>query len=521
MTQAVLEAEKQEAQVRLETSQTRPNDDISPAVYTMFIVVLTLAATAIRFYHLTDRSLWIDEGASYILTQLSWPKFFYAVRTCMAEMSFYYFVLRLWTYLGTSETALRSLSVLFSVATVPLIGLLGRKLYSRKAGVIAAAIFSFHAWNIHFAQEARSYPLLSLLVVISWLILIQIIEKPSIKYWAWFSVITVLECNTHFLGILNLAAQFVSLLFIFSSKEQYKQALRSAFWVFLGCIPAAMYIFQTRGQSIGWIQPTNESVVQEFIDNVTGWWSSGYEIFFFLGLLVPLSYIALKALVRNGRGWDSWTASVAPFGVLVPFFGLMLISIVHHAFLPRYLQFLIVPLALGVGYLCSQLSPRIWVISLILVSAFFLKPLPRYYREPSFYNIRGAVNYIAQRAQPTDAVYMWEPLTRPAFQYYAERTPGFPDIKFPKTADTFQIEDLWMRPDPYVTPGEMKAHDRIWVIYDFDMPAKEVGPVAYFYYVVAQTSGHKLKSQYHSQHVQVYEFVRDTPTSTPPVQSGN
>ena len=76
-------------------------------------------------------------------------------------------------------------------------------------------------------------------------------------------------------------------------------------------------------------------------------------------------------------------------------------------------------------------------------------------------------------------------------------------------------------PRSYVTPGEMKAHDRIWVIYDFDMPAKEVGPVAYFYYVVAQTSGHKLKSQYHSQHVQVYEFVRDTPTSTPPVQSGN
>jgi uncharacterized membrane protein len=181
MVQAALQEEQCQAGTlsRPVAPRLATKEDVSEGVYRAVLVLFTLAATFIRFYHLSDRSLWIDEGASYILTQVPWPKFFYALRTCMGEMGLYYFLLRLWSVFGTSEAAMRSFSVLLSIATVPLIGMLGKKLYSRKAGALAAAVFAVHVWGIYFAREARTYPIVTLLMVISWLLLLQLWEKPT------------------------------------------------------------------------------------------------------------------------------------------------------------------------------------------------------------------------------------------------------------------------------------------------------------------------------------------------------
>ena len=516
---SVEEPQVQETRSASGFSAQASQDDISVATYRAILIVVTLAATAIRFWHLSDRSFWIDEGASYILTQLPWSKFFYAIRTCMGEMGLYYFILRLWAVMGTTEFALRSFSVLCSVATVPLIGSLATKLYSRKAGALTASIFAFHVWGIYFAREARSYPLVTLTIIASWLLLLRAVQQSTTRNWLLFSVLTAITCYVHFLSILNVTAQLLSLALVCKNKTDWKQLFRTTFWIFLGCLPVAAYISQTHGGAINWIQGTKSNVVHEFIDEVTGWWSAGFEIYAFAALLGVLAYFAFRAWKKHGQGMETWKSLIPFLGIAVPVFGLMLISTVKHAFLPRYLQFVVAFVALALGYLGSQLKPSSWAVSLVLFCAFFLKPLSRYYHEPSYYNIRGAVQYIAMRAQPDDLVYIWEPLTRPAFQYYAQQVPGFPQIAFPRTADTFQIEDYFLRPDPYVTPGQMKSRHRVWVVYDFNMAPKQVGPVAYFYYVVAQTSGHKLVSEYHSQNVQVYEFVR--PDETANSNTGN
>ena len=50
-------------------------------------------------------------------------------------MLFGHLLLRLWLYLGESEWILRSLSVVFGVATVPAVYILGMRLFGPKAGL--------------------------------------------------------------------------------------------------------------------------------------------------------------------------------------------------------------------------------------------------------------------------------------------------------------------------------------------------------------------------------------------------
>lgn len=73
----------------------------------------------------------------------------------------YYLTLRPWIALfGTSEASVRSLSLIFSVGMIPLVYLLGKRIFSdRRVGLVAAAIVAVLPIQIEFGQEARPYAL--------------------------------------------------------------------------------------------------------------------------------------------------------------------------------------------------------------------------------------------------------------------------------------------------------------------------------------------------------------------------
>ncbi|HQH70613.1 MAG TPA: glycosyltransferase family 39 protein, partial [bacterium] len=84
----------------------------------------------------------------------------------------YYYLLHAWmTLFGRSEVAVRLLSVVFGVLTVPLAYLLARRMLSPAVGVTTALLVAVSPFHIWYAQETRMYTLVTALgVASSWLL---------------------------------------------------------------------------------------------------------------------------------------------------------------------------------------------------------------------------------------------------------------------------------------------------------------------------------------------------------------
>jgi uncharacterized membrane protein len=135
------------------------------------IAVITVFEAALRLCFLENATLWFDERVSWELAVGSWKHFWYRISQWEADMLFYYLLLRLWLYLGESEWILRSLSVVSASQRFRAVYILGIRLFCPKAGLISATLLSLHMFHVRYSQEARTYALLTFLLVLSTLFL--------------------------------------------------------------------------------------------------------------------------------------------------------------------------------------------------------------------------------------------------------------------------------------------------------------------------------------------------------------
>jgi 4-amino-4-deoxy-L-arabinose transferase-like glycosyltransferase len=131
----------------------------------------TLLAGLLRVYGLGDLPLWIDEAWSEWFAHRRIREVWSLTVQHDTHPPLYHALLSGWIALfGNSEAALRSLSVAFSVATVPIVYLLGRTIAPNAqglaVGLIAAFLFALAPLQVDYAQEARSYAALSFAVAL-------------------------------------------------------------------------------------------------------------------------------------------------------------------------------------------------------------------------------------------------------------------------------------------------------------------------------------------------------------------
>jgi uncharacterized membrane protein len=80
----------------------------------------------------------------------------------------YYSIMHFWMQVfGTSESGLRSFSVLASVITILLVYALGKELEGPTLGLVGAAILALSPTEISYAQDARSYALLQAAITLT------------------------------------------------------------------------------------------------------------------------------------------------------------------------------------------------------------------------------------------------------------------------------------------------------------------------------------------------------------------
>ncbi len=143
----------------MKRSALRP---LLPTPYSLLLALLLLASF-LRFYRLDAQSFWNDEGNSARIAERTLDLIVEGAAGDIHPPG-YYLLLHYWRALfGQSEFALRSLSVVAGLALVVFTYLLGRRLFGKATGLIAAFLVALSPFAVYYSQEARMYAFLAVL----------------------------------------------------------------------------------------------------------------------------------------------------------------------------------------------------------------------------------------------------------------------------------------------------------------------------------------------------------------------
>jgi uncharacterized membrane protein len=188
------------------------------------MLIIICAGTLLRIYTLGAENIWYDEASGIHLASGSIKDIIKYTGITQNHPPLYFMLLHLWMRLfGDSEVAVRSLSALFGIASVPLMFYAGRLLFNRKTGLFASFLSSVSVFYIYYSQEARSYSLLLFLSLLSYLFFLKILKGRSKGYIVGYTAATVLLGYTHLFGLLLLPSQW---LFMVLYREKYRQCIK-------------------------------------------------------------------------------------------------------------------------------------------------------------------------------------------------------------------------------------------------------------------------------------------------------
>ncbi|HEV2170958.1 MAG TPA: glycosyltransferase family 39 protein, partial [Candidatus Binatus sp.] len=116
---------------------------------------------------------------------------------------FYYIVLHYFAQIfGLSEVSLRSLSVVFSLATLVLVFAIGCEMFDDNTALAAAAIWAFNPLAVAFAHSARMYPMLIAVALAYLLTLWRVRNHSSVSGAILCGLVGAALLYTHLGGVL-------------------------------------------------------------------------------------------------------------------------------------------------------------------------------------------------------------------------------------------------------------------------------------------------------------------------------
>jgi hypothetical protein len=125
-------------------------------------------------------------------------------------------------HLGGGLTALRLVSALFAVASVPLVAALAVRLADRTTALLATWLASASWVLIFHGVYARMYSLFLFTSALSYLLFLRALERGGKAAWAAWAAATLLCVGTHPYGALVLASQAV---YVLLTRERVREAL--------------------------------------------------------------------------------------------------------------------------------------------------------------------------------------------------------------------------------------------------------------------------------------------------------
>ncbi len=174
------------------------------------LLALLFWAWALRTATLTLQSMWIDEVMALYFTRGTFTETLHTIVRPEHNGPLFYLLLFWWRHLvGDSDFAVRYLSVLFSVLTLPLIYQLARRLLTERTAALALGLAALSPFTLWFAQEAKMYALHMWAATASTLALLEAFRKGRWWRWAIYAVLLSPTLYSHFFGGFLTLAQVV------------------------------------------------------------------------------------------------------------------------------------------------------------------------------------------------------------------------------------------------------------------------------------------------------------------------
>ncbi len=388
------------------------------------ITALLLLATAARLYQIQAQSIWFDEGwSAYAASQ---PTLIAAVQADATNPPLYYLLLNLAARaFGTSEFALRTVSLLIGLLIIPLVYQLARRTLNPSAGLYAAALAAISAPLWWASQEARMYSLLALLILIAALAWQQIITRPTRAAWAalWLSELALLYAhNTGPVAALWLNA--VTLLIWVARRRP-----RPSVWI-VGQIGVGLLWLPYFASRYLLLQAANSAVSSAPQIGLPllgqlweGFWIAPWALaeaqlpsLIIASLLVLLiALLVLRALFRRGR-WLIAHVMLLTTGLIA---GLMLLgNDLHGRYLVMIVPLLIATVAVGLASLPRRLRALALIPFVLLFGIdLIVAQNPDYQHDDA----RAMVQYYADHLTAADTVIDWSYADRYDLAYYWDR----------------------------------------------------------------------------------------------------
>lgn len=424
-----------EVKVDVPTRDTRSRDRLD----LKFAVALVIAI-GIWFRFATKSDLWLDEALSVNIAHLPVKQIPHWLRHDGAP-PLYYYLLHYWMKLfGTSDLAVRSLSGIFSAATLPLAWFCGKRIGGRTVAWITVLVLAASPYAFMYATSARMYSLETLLVFAGILAVRRAFERPSLGRVALVGVLTALLLYTQYWGLYVAAVLGLFLIVTIRRSAEHRDAavrmlvaLAVGVATFAPWLPTFLYQAKHTGTPWGKSQLPPTPIGLTFQDFSGGLTHQGWILLF--------AFILLVFLGAFGRPLDEWHIDVdlhaqpgvrweAAVGAAVLLVGTSASWAARSAFQPRYASvafpFFVLVVARGITCVVERRA-RTAIIVLVVLLGFV----------GGVHNVNlqrtsaGRVAAVLQReAKPGDVVLYCPDQVGPAVHRLAPR--GLDEVTYPR-----------------------------------------------------------------------------------------
>jgi len=411
--------------------------DLSTKLRNALLLLLLLTAFALRLYRLDQQEIWGDEAHSAYVVKL--PLLSTVSPRTETNPPLYHLLLYLWVRLtGRSVFALRFLSLILGVLTVPLIYQLARLAFGELAGLLTALLCAVSPFLVYCSQEARMYALAIFAVTISMFLLAKIVSGQGGQFkllWLAYLSATVAAIFTHYYAVFVVVAQNVVLLALWRRDQrglthwlvmQAVLALSFLPWVlaqrsFLAGKASARFNELTLPVLISIIKRSlvafsvGTTMKAPGADHLT----LAFLLLGALGSVAALTPPAVRACPKLAKLLLPW--------LVVPLICAWLVNPIMPFFQERYLLVaapaFIVLVAGGLEWLQVRSPWALVLVLLFLVTASSLSLHNWFFDEAYTKGEYGLMmDYVRDHAQPGDLLLLNNPLQEALFDYY--QPPG-------------------------------------------------------------------------------------------------
>ncbi len=430
------------------------------------LLSITACAAALRFHALGAKTFWFDEGVSVGIARLDAYNFLRILWRREANMSLYYILLHAWLWLGNSEAFIRSLSVIFALATIPAIYFLGRRLFDSRTGLVAAVLLSVNAFHLCYSQEARSYSLMVLLCILSSLYFVKTVENQSPPNRRAYVAFSALAVYAHFYSLLLIVAQYLSLRYfaaLQASSGPWKRTWRT---IAIVVSPILLFVATTGAGPLKWIPRPGLKDLWSFAILMTG-----HDGVLLLVAIAVLFAVGIYPIIRSTTREELWPSQFLLVWLFFPILVVLVLSFARPLFLPRYFIFCLPALLLPVSSGLRRIRPGwLQIPALLLVVLLSLRGTISYYHQ-DFDNERddwrAASTYVLSQAQPGDALLFHVPMGRMPYEYYhslANAGMASPTVLYPSHGPRITFLDFVEKPDYARISNSLPQYRRVWVV---------------------------------------------------------